>query len=130
MKIILNLYLTLFVYSASFGQSTNNITGKWVDESDKLNVVIFKDDYFYDYYDNVLEDNGTFFLSDKCNVKRVVKKNAKQIFLNQISSDNSITCNEILSVNDKILTLMFPGNGNIAVFKKVKIKKLKTSNRL
>ena len=130
MKIILNLYLTLFVYSASFGQITTNITGKWVDENDKFNLVIFKGDYFYDYYDNVLEDKGTFFLSDKCNIKRVVKKNAKQIFLNQISSDNSVTCNEILSVNDKILTLMFPRNGNIAVFKKVKIKKMKTPNRL
>jgi hypothetical protein len=120
LKTFIYSILMLFIHIISYSQNVSDLSGKWVSESDKLNVIEFKGNKFYEYYDNELGETGSFFLSNNCKVKsRIIEQN-KPIFLNQISPDNSIICNEISSLTKNRLTLRYSENGKISTFIKQK----------
>jgi hypothetical protein len=125
LKTFIYSILMLFIHIISYSQNVSDLSGKWVSKSDKLNVIEFYRNKFYEYYDKGLEETGSFFLSNNCKVKSRILEQNKPIFLNQISPDNSIICNEILSLTKNRLTLMFSENGKISTFSKQKIIKPK-----
>ncbi len=129
-KKIISSILVFVIHTASYGQNVSDLSGKWISETDKSNVKQFKGNIFYDYYDNELTETGSFFLSNNCKVKSRVLDQNKPIFLNEISSDNYIICNEITSLTKNRLTLMYSENGKISTFlkqKNTKRKKVVTS---
>ena len=119
-KTIISSILIFIIHTASYGQNTSDLSGKWVSKNDKLNVIGFKGKIFYEYYNDKLEEKGLFFLSNNCKVESRILEQNKPIFLNQISPDNSIICNEISSLTKSRLTLMYSENGKISVFTKQK----------
>lgn len=122
-KTIIYSILMLFIHTISYGQNVSDLSGKWISETDKLNVIEFKGGIIYEYYDNVLEEKRPFFLSNNCKVKSRILEQNNSIFLNQINHDNSIICNEISSYTKNRLTLIYSENGKISTFAKEKIIK-------
>ncbi len=125
-RTIIYCILILFIRTVSYSQNAANLSGKWVSEKDKLNIIVFKGGTLYQYYDDELEEKGSFFLGNNCKVKNVILNQNKPVFLNEVNPDNSITCNEIVSLTKNRLTLMYSENGKITAFIKQKSVKRKS----
>ncbi len=125
-RTIIYCILILFIRTVSYSQNAANLSGKWVSEKDKLNIIVFKGGTLYQYYDDELEEKGSFFLGNNCKVKNVILNQNKPVFLNEVNPDNSITCNEIVSLTKNRLTLMYSENGRITAFIKQKSVKRKS----
>jgi hypothetical protein len=117
---VINFILIFLIHTISHSQNISDLSGKWVSEKDKLSVIEFKENTFYEFYDNELVDKGSFFFSNNCKVKGGFLQQNKPLYLNQISSDNSMICNEIMSFTKNRLILMYSENGKISTFIKVK----------
>jgi hypothetical protein len=103
--------------------SESQLSGKWQAEDDVKLSLLFLDSSAIEVYDNDTTDIYSYKLSDTCSIHKkhttdFPNNRNSNVFILFLKKSEIEKCTEILSLNQKILTLMHTETGRIFVYKR------------
>ncbi len=120
LKISTIVLLTLFAYTASFGQKKSTpkqkiSNGKWVLVQDTLSSIVVKNKFVSHYYENKALDTTTYTIVRHPCDSSYKSPNKKALYLLW----NNGLCHEVIGITNNYIELVYTLNGKTITYRRV-----------